>query len=111
MKKRAGLLMIIYGLAQIVSGAWAQEPQAQQEEEEAPVPVLAREEGEKVVLSPWRVGDVRMEERKRVIEERRARVLRETETKRREASRRKERIQEESERKKKDGDQFFPTDY
>ncbi len=68
-------------------------------------------EDEKVILSPWRVGDVKGEERKQESRKRRERVLRKEEKQKRVMEHRKKRAQARAKRVKRETNLLYPTNY
>ncbi|MGE5279801.1 MAG: hypothetical protein ACM3L6_03540 [Deltaproteobacteria bacterium] len=90
----------------------AQAPAQETAPEKAVVkPAASTPEDEKVVLSPWRVGNAKTEERKRELEKRRQRVLRKAKKEKRNIERRKKEARERAARKKEQPDSFFPTNF
>lgn|GEM_PF-2995031 len=117
--QRVLCLALAYGLLAV--GVGAQEPTVEEKKEEAagqepdtPVfeePLPSGEENDTVVLSPWRVGDVKAEERKEELQRRRERVLREAEKKKRALEQRKKRTQERAQRVKRETNLLCQTNY
>ncbi len=128
--RRVLSLAVVYGLLSVCARAQEtpdQEAPDQEEKEEAAdyetadyeaadheiieMPLSSGTGDETVILSPWRVGGVKGEERKEEVKKRKERVLREAEQKKRVLERRKKRVRERAKRVKRETNPLYPTNY
>ncbi len=118
--RRIFSLALVCGLLSLY--AWADEPPDQKEGEEAshrraPDREIVKQadvsatQDEKVILSPWRVGDAKGEKRKEESKKRKERVLRKAEKKKRDLERRKRQAEARAKRVKRQTNPLYPTIY